>query len=291
MRVNLLTPISALLAIAGMTPITWSVANNALLALEQAPAPAASNDACPVSDGEGRFESMIRAAALDPLNPSLQHVVATFYFQKSRDSRLSATQKYECLEGTVTAEDHALAADPTFFDALVYKNIALRELAAGEADALARQKLVEEADDLRARAVALRGVQDTSPALRQNSSLALPPPPPPPPPVGATGDIQFVYAQTSFSTSGNARALEKVKDVRPVFPPIAIKFGIQGTVVIEAVVDRGGRVAEARIVESVPLLDQSAIDAVKQWQFDPATVSPSGDRVVLTVRASFSPPK
>jgi TonB family protein len=61
--------------------------------------------------------------------------------------------------------------------------------------------------------------------------------------------------------------------------------------VIEAAVDRQGRVVNARVVESMPLLDQSALDAVKQWQFDPATVTPAGDRVVLTVRASFIPPR
>jgi protein TonB len=101
----------------------------------------------------------------------------------------------------------------------------------------------------------------------------------------------LVYAETSFTASGNRLVLEKVRDVRPVFPPVAIASGIQGTVVLEAAVDRQGRVVDIRIVESVPLLDQSAINAVKQWQFDPATVTPTGDRVVLTVRASFIPPR
>ena len=74
-----------------------------------------------------------------------------------------------------------------------------------------------------------------------------------------------------------------------MFPAVAIASGIQGTVVVEAGVDPQGRVVGARIVESVPLLDQSALDAVKRWRFDPGTVSPTGDRVVLTVRASFIP--
>jgi TonB family protein len=250
-----------------------------------------SNETCLSSDADGRFEAAVRAAALEPSNATLQHIVATFYFQRSQDPRLDATRKHVCLDNVATAEDRALAADPTFFDALVYKTIALRTLAADEPDAAAKQRLTAEADDLRSRAVTLRNAAGTSQAEYQNSNLALPPPPPPPPPVEGAGPIQFSYAQTSFTASGNTGALQKVKDVRPVFPPVAISFGIQGTVVIEAVVDRAGRVTTARIVESVPLLDQAAIDAIKQWQFDPATVNPTNERVTLTIRANFIPPK
>ena len=247
-------------------------------------------DACPTSDPQGRFESAIRAAAGDPTNPSLQHVLATFYFERSRDSSLTASQKRACLDRTVTAENSALALDADFFDALVYKNLALRALAASETDAAVHDRLIAEADALRAYAISVRSRSNSSPAPSPDPNLA-PPPPPPPPPVDSTGEIRFVYAQTSFTASGNAQVLEKVKDVRPVFPPVALASGIQGTVVVEAAVDRQGRIVDARIVESVPLLDQSAIDAIRQWQFDPATVAPTADRVVLTVRATFIPPR
>ena len=262
-----------------------------LLAAKQPPAQSASTETCLSPDAGSRLESTVRAAAREPLNASLQHTVAMFYFARSQDPRIDTKQKHVCLENTVTAEDRALAADPAFFDALVYKSIALRALAAGEADAATKQKLIAEADDLRSRAVTLPGANGTSRAAYQNSNLALPPPPPPPPPVVGMSATQFTYAQTSFTTSGNTGALEKVKDVRPVFPPVAISFGIHGTVVIEATIDQGGRVTTARVVESVPLLDQPAIDAIKQWQFDPATVKPSAELVMLTIRASFIPPK
>jgi TonB family protein len=186
----------------------------------------------------------------------------------------------------VAAEDSALALDANFVDALVYKNLALRFLAASETDPAMHDRLIVEADALRAYAISVRSTSASSPVSSEGPNLA-PPPPPPPPPVDGTSEIQFVYAQTSFTTTGNTPAPEKVKDVRPVFPPIAIKSGIQGTVVVEATVDREGRVVNARVVESVPLLDQSAINAVRQWQFDPATVT--GDRVLLTVRANFIP--
>ena len=246
-------------------------------------------DTCPTSDPQGRFESAIQAATGDPTNPSLQHVVATFYFEKYRDSTLTASQKRACLDRMVAAEDSALALDANFSDALAFKSLALRTLAASETDAVVHDRLIAEADSLRAYAISVRNESASAPLTDANN--APPPPPPPPPPGGRTADIQFVYAETSFTATGSEHVLEKVKDVRPVFPPVAIASGIQGTVVVRAAVDRQGRVVDPRIVESIPLLDQSALNAIRQWLFDPATVRPAADRVVLTIRVSFIPPR
>jgi TonB family protein len=62
-------------------------------------------------------------------------------------------------------------------------------------------------------------------------------------------------------------ALEK--QVVPVYPSIAMAAGVQGVVRIDASISPEGRVAEARVVQSIALLDQAALDAVKQWQFAP----------------------
>lgn len=60
-----------------------------------------------------------------------------------------------------------------------------------------------------------------------------------------------------------------VKDVRPVYPAIAIAAGVQGVVRIEARIGPNGRVVDARPVQSIPLLDNAALDAVRQWEFVP----------------------
>ena len=70
---------------------------------------------------------------------------------------------------------------------------------------------------------------------------------------------------------------------------MAIRLGVQGTVVVEASVDRQGQVVDVRIIDSVPLLNQSTIDAVKQWRFDPATVTAAGNRMLVTIKATFIP--
>ncbi len=57
----------------------------------------------------------------------------------------------------------------------------------------------------------------------------------------------------------------------PQYTERARKMGVQGTILIEAVVDKAGRVACARVVRGVePSLDRSVIDTVKTWRFDPA---------------------
>jgi periplasmic protein TonB len=59
--------------------------------------------------------------------------------------------------------------------------------------------------------------------------------------------------------------------VRPRYPHDAFDQKVQGTVVVEFVIDVDGRVADPRVVRSVPLLDAAALEAVRQWRFVPAT--------------------
>ncbi len=56
----------------------------------------------------------------------------------------------------------------------------------------------------------------------------------------------------------------------PEYPKPAREAGVQGTVVVAALVCRDGQVLDTRILKSVPMLDQAASDAVRQWRFRPA---------------------
>jgi len=57
----------------------------------------------------------------------------------------------------------------------------------------------------------------------------------------------------------------------PNYPKLARKRGYQGTVILEVLVDRGGRAAELRIITSTgyPILDRAAVKSVKNWLFEP----------------------
>jgi protein TonB len=59
-------------------------------------------------------------------------------------------------------------------------------------------------------------------------------------------------------------------------------------VVLEATIDADGRVVDAKVLRSIPLLDQAAIDAVKQWMYEPTLVNGVAVPVIMTVTVSFS---
>ena len=63
-----------------------------------------------------------------------------------------------------------------------------------------------------------------------------------------------------------------VTKVDAVYPEKAKKERVTGTVVARLAIAPDGRVKSARIIKSIPLLDQATLDAVKQWTFKPGTV-------------------
>ena len=64
--------------------------------------------------------------------------------------------------------------------------------------------------------------------------------------------------------------------VQPVYPELARKMNISGSVKIEVVVAPNGTVKDAKIVGGHPVLANAALDAVRKWRFEPATVETSG---------------
>jgi protein TonB len=80
----------------------------------------------------------------------------------------------------------------------------------------------------------------------------------------------------------------KTHHVDPAYPPIAQSARIQGIVIIEATISEDGRVVNARILRSVPLLDQAALDAVRQWEFTPTLLNGAPVPVIMTVTVNFT---
>jgi protein TonB len=75
--------------------------------------------------------------------------------------------------------------------------------------------------------------------------------------------------------------------VAPTYPSIAQSARIGGVVIIEAIIGENGRVQEARVIRSIPLLDQAAIDAVSQWVYTPVTLNGVPVPVIMTVTVNF----
>jgi TonB family protein len=108
----------------------------------------------------------------------------------------------------------------------------------------------------------------------------VPPPPPGPPPTLGDEPIVFSYGTASYVQVGTGHMPRRLTDRRPVHPPIARANGIAGTVVVDATVDSSGRVVDPLVRQSVPMLDQAAVDAVRQWRFEPSPATHSRKQAI-----------
>jgi len=81
----------------------------------------------------------------------------------------------------------------------------------------------------------------------------------------------------------------QLRKVNPAYPPIAQSARVQGVVILEVVIDEQGRVADAKILRSIPLLDQAALDAVRQWEYTPTLLNNVPVAVIMTVTVQFTP--
>ena len=89
---------------------------------------------------------------------------------------------------------------------------------------------------------------------------------------------------------GKIKPPVKIKDVQPLYPAIAKNAKVSGVVVIEATIGADGKVADTKVLRSVPLLDQAALDAVQQWEYQPSTQDGKPVPVVMTVTVNFTKP-
>ena len=87
---------------------------------------------------------------------------------------------------------------------------------------------------------------------------------------------------------GNIQPPQKLRHVNPLYPPIAQTARVQGIVIIEATIGPTGMVQDARVLRSIPLLDQAALLAVRQWEFTPTLLNGVPVPVIMTVTVNFT---
>jgi len=87
---------------------------------------------------------------------------------------------------------------------------------------------------------------------------------------------------------GRIKAPNKIKDATPVYPAIAQSARVAGVVTIEATIGPDGKVIDAKVVHSIPLLDQAALDAVRQWEYTPTLLNGVPVPVLMTVTVNFT---
>jgi periplasmic protein TonB len=108
----------------------------------------------------------------------------------------------------------------------------------------------------------------------------LPEPPPPPPELAERAPVRV---------GGQIRPPILLHRVEPVYPPAAAASRLQGVVILEALVDRDGTVADVKVLRSAgSVLDREALSAVRQWRYSPLVLNGQHLRFVLTVVLAFS---
>lgn len=101
-------------------------------------------------------------------------------------------------------------------------------------------------------------------------------PVPPPPP------------QSPIRLHAGMEPPRKLTHVDPIYPQVAQAARIEGTVILETVIGVDGRVTAVRVLRSIPLLDQAAVDAVKRWSFTPTLLNGIPVPVAMTVTVRFA---
>jgi protein TonB len=113
--------------------------------------------------------------------------------------------------------------------------------------------------------------------------LGAPPPPPPPPP-----KPKPVVNDKPIRVGGNVTAANLLRQVRPVYPPLAKAARVQGTVKFEAVIAKDGTIQNLHLVSGPPLLVQAALQAVQQWQYKPTLLNNEPVEVITTIDVNFT---
>jgi TonB family protein len=104
---------------------------------------------------------------------------------------------------------------------------------------------------------------------------------------GVVGSKQEEAVQGVVRAGGGIKAPKRVKFISPVYPEIARQAQVEGTVILEATTDEKGNVVSVKVLRSIPVLDQAAIDAVRQWKYEPMIINGKSQKIPFTVTVRF----
>lgn len=100
-------------------------------------------------------------------------------------------------------------------------------------------------------------------------------------PAGASAPVE------PLRVGGTIREPRKLKNVPPAYPPAALQARLQGVVILESLIGEDGRVARVKVLRGVPLLDEAAVEAVRQWEYEPTLLNGIPVPVIMTVTVTF----
>ena len=107
-------------------------------------------------------------------------------------------------------------------------------------------------------------------------------------PVITTVAVEFKLTPPKpIQVGGAVKRPTQIKRVDPAYPAEAQAAGVQGVIIMEATIGADGKVTDVRVLKSIPLLDKSATDAVRQWEYTPTLLNDVAVPVQMTVTVNF----
>jgi periplasmic protein TonB len=109
-------------------------------------------------------------------------------------------------------------------------------------------------------------------------------PPPPPPPV----KVEKPVAPQRIRVGGQVQAAKLIRQPRPIYPPLAKQARISGHVILNAIIGKDGTIQNLTVASGHPLLIPSALEAVKQWVYQPTLLNGDAVEVVTQIDVNFT---
>jgi protein TonB len=100
--------------------------------------------------------------------------------------------------------------------------------------------------------------------------------------------VTVVPPSDALKVGGVIKTPKKLVNVSPRYPHDALQAKVQGEVVLDVVVDANGVPTDVQVSQSVPMLDAAAIEAVRQWRYEPTLMNGVAVPVVMTVTLGFT---
>ena len=107
----------------------------------------------------------------------------------------------------------------------------------------------------------------------------------PPPPVKA---VEKPKTPQRITIGGNVQQAKLVRQPKPVYPPLAKQARISGVVHLAAVISKDGTIQDLKVISGHPLLIPSALEAVKQWVYQPTLLNGEPVEVSTQIDVNFT---
>jgi TonB family protein len=93
--------------------------------------------------------------------------------------------------------------------------------------------------------------------------------------------------EVPLPVGGDVKPAQLISHASPIYPALAKNQHVSGNVLVDALIDANGRVTSMKVISGPTLLHQAAMDAVRQWKYQPATLDGKPVAMHLTVTVQF----